>query len=136
MEEGLVKVTPNKTKAKSILKMAESTLDMIKTIDESKFQSNLAKEYYEIIRELTSAVLLLDGYKTYGEGAHRRVIEYLEKNYKQFSGYEISTIDELRVLRNRISYDGFFIQTDYIRRKKEVLEQVINKLTEIIQNRL
>ncbi len=136
MEEGLVKITPDKTKAKSILKMAETTLEMVKTIDENMFPSNLTKEYYDIIRELISAVLLLNGYKTYGEGAHKKIIEYLEKNYKQFSGYEISAIDELRIVRNRISYDGFFVQADYIKRKKDVIEKIINKLREIIKNSL
>lgn len=136
MEEDLIRVTPDKIKAKSILKMAEITLEMVKTIDENKFPSNAIKEYYEIIRELISALLLLDGYKTYGEGAHKRVIDYLEKNYKQFLDYEISTINELRIIRNRISYDGFFVQEDYINRKKEVIEAIINKLREIIKNRL
>ena len=64
MEEGLIKITPNGEKAKSILKMAETTIEMIRHIDKSRFPSNIIKEYYEVIRELTSIILLLDGYKT------------------------------------------------------------------------
>ena len=41
--------------------------------------SNITKEYYDLIRELISVVLLLDGYKTYGEGAHKKLIEYLNQ---------------------------------------------------------
>ena len=77
MEEGLIKVTPDKEKAKSILKMVDTTIEMIKLIDITKFSSNITKEYYDAIRELISVVLLLDGYETYGEGAHKKLIEYL-----------------------------------------------------------
>ena len=63
MEEELIRITPNKEKAQSILKMVNTTLDMIKQIDKSKFPSNVTKEYYEVIRELASIILLLDGYK-------------------------------------------------------------------------
>lgn len=136
MDDSLIKTTPDKEKAKSMLKMAETTLSMAETIDIEKFPSNLAKEYYDIIRELISAILLLDGYKTYGEGAHKKVIDYLAEKYKQFSEHEIKTIDELRAIRNRISYDGFFIQPDYIKRKKEVLGMIIKKLVELLNNKL
>ncbi len=136
-EEGLIKISSDKEKAKSVLKMAETTLEMVGTIDENKFPSNIAKEYYDIIRELISAVLLLDGYKTYGEGAHKRVIEYLGEKYKQqFSDHEISVIDDLRIVRNKVSYNGFFIHAEYLERKGSVILTIISKLRKIIKNRL
>lgn len=79
MEEGIIKTTPDREKAKSILKMVETTLEMISAIDARKYPSNVLKEYYEVIRELITVILLLDGYKTQGEGAHKKLIEYLEK---------------------------------------------------------
>jgi len=136
MEEDLIKITPNKEKAKSILKMVENTLEMIKQIDMVKFTSNVTKEYYEIIRELMTLVLLLDGYKTFGEGAHKKLIEYLEENYKQFNGYEISLIDSLRITRNKISYDGFFVERNYIERKLKDILNIIDKLKEIVKERI
>ena len=135
MEE-LTKITPNKEKAKSILKMVETTIEMINNLSTDKFPSNITKEYYEVIRELLSIVLLLDGYKTYGERAHKKLIEYVEKNYKEFSKYEISLIDNLRNTRNKIAYDGFFIEKDYIERKKKDIEIIIKKLKEIIKKKL
>ena len=135
MEE-LIKITPNKEKAKSILKMVETTIEMINNLSTDKFPSNITKEYYKVIRELLSIVLLLDGYKTYGEGAHKKLIEYVEKNYKEFSKYEISLIDNLRNTRNKIAYDGFFVEKDYIERKKKDIEIIIKKLKEIIKKKL
>src|SRR3989338_2554133 len=117
MEEGLIKITLNKEKAKSILKMVDTTIDMIGVIDITKFSSNVTKEYYDVIRELISVVLLLDGYKTYGEGAHKKLVEYLQSNYKEFNQYQISLIGDLRITRNKIAYDGFFVDKDYIKRK-------------------
>jgi hypothetical protein len=136
MGEDLIRVTPNKEKARSILKMVEKTLEMIDNLDIDKFPSNITKEYYEVIRELLSIVLLLDGYKTYGEGAHKKLIDYLESNYKKFSTYEISLIENLRNTRNKIAYDGFFVEKDYIERKKKDIDLIIKKLKEIIKKKL
>jgi len=136
MEEGLIKVTPDKEKAQSILKMVDTTLEMIKVIDINKFSSNVTKEYYDAIRELMGVVLLLDGYKIYGEGAHKRLVEYIESNYKEFSAYEISLIDDLRITRNKITYDGFFVDKDYIDRKRNDIKKIIDKLKGIIKRKV
>ena len=53
MGEELIRVTPNKEKAKSILKMVETTLEMIRQIDTHKFPSNVAKEYMVKLFRLT-----------------------------------------------------------------------------------
>ena len=135
MEDELIKVMPNKEKAKSILKMVETTLEMVKNIDINKFPSNLTKEYYDIIRELLSVILLLDGYKTYGEGAHKKLIDYLNMNYKEFNRSEIYLIDDLRNTRNKITYDGFFVDKNYIERKIRTIE-IIEKLKIIIKKKL
>ena len=136
MEEGLIRITPNKEKAQSILKMADITIEMIKAIDIGKFSSNVTKEYYDVIRELLSVILLLDGYKTYGEGSHKKLIEYIQSNYKEFNEYEISLLDDLRVKRNKIAYDGFFIDKEYIERKLKDIREIIGKLKGIIQKKV
>lgn len=135
MEE-LIKITPDKEKAQSILKMVETTLEMIKLIDQTKFPSNVTKEYYEVIRELASIILLLDGYKSIGEKAHKRQIEYLEANYKEFSEAETAMMDDLRITRNKIAYDGFFVKESYIERKLADILKVIEKLKELIDKKL
>lgn len=132
MDNGIVKTKPDKEKAKAILKMADTTLEMIKSIDLKKFPSLIIKEYYEIIRGLITAVLSADGVKTEGEGAHKRLINYLNENYKQFSQYEISTIDDLRIIRNRIAYEGFFVEESYLQRKIPDILKIIEKLRKIL----
>ncbi|MCZ7385380.1 MAG: hypothetical protein O8C67_17150 [Candidatus Methanoperedens sp.] len=136
MEEGMIKTIPDREKAKSILKMVETTLEMISAIDSRKYPSNVLKEYYEVIRELITVILLLDGYKTQGEGAHKKLIEYLEKNYPEFKRHEISLIDDLRLTRNRIAYNGFFVTDEYLERKMKEILAIIEKLRVIIYKKL
>ncbi len=133
---GLVKITPNREEAKSLLRMVESTLEMVKGIDKSKFPSQVTKDYYEIIRELMSVLLLLDGWKTQGEGAHRKIIEYIETTYKQLSRFEIMLIDELREIRNQIAYDGFFVKESYFDGRIKNILIIIEKLQQIIKQKL
>lgn len=136
MEENLIKITPDSEKVKSILKMVETTLEMIQSLDIDKFTSNVTKEYYEVIRELIGVILLLDGYKTHGEGAHKKLVEYLEKNYEEFNQEEISLIDNLRITRNKIAYDGFFVEKSYIERRLNDIKEIVIKLNNIIEKRL
>ena len=67
----------------------------------------IISDYYEIIKEMITAILLLDGCKTL---SHKDLIDYLKENYKEITSHELSLLDELRVLRNRIAYEGFFIE--------------------------
>ena len=129
-------MTPDKEKARSILRMAETTLEMIDSVDSGRFPSNVLKEYSEVMRELISVILLLDGYKTVGEGAHKRLIDYLEENYKEFEGHEISLLNDMRIARNKIAYNGFFITEDYLEREGKDIHVILEKLTGLIEEKL
>lgn len=132
----LIRITPNKEKASSMIRMVEITLNRIKDTDLNKYPSNITKDYYDTIRELIGIVLLLDGYKLYGEGAHKRQIDYLKDNYKLFKEYEINLIDELREKRNKISYDGFFVDREYVSDRINYIGKIISKLKDIIKSKL
>src|SRR3989344_4076554 len=99
---GMIKITPDKEKARSMLKMAKTTMDMASAIDYKRFPSNIIVEFYNVARQLMAVIALLDGFKTKGEGAHRTLIEYTAQNYKKLSAYEIHLLYDLRTLRNRI----------------------------------
>lgn len=132
MEE-ILKVAPDKEKAKSILKMADLRLEMIKEIKDEKFASPLIEEYYEIIKELATAVMTVDGFKT---TSHIRLIEYIQQNYSDFPAHEIYFLDQLRKLRNRIAYDGYFVKEDYLKRHCQDIQNIIKKLKVILENKL
>ena len=129
----LIKTTPDTEKAKSILKMTENTLELVKGLREEKFATHIIKDNYDILRELTAIIALLDGYKTVGEGAHKELIDYLRTHYKhKIIGNELQLFDELRIIRNKIAYDGFFVTLDYLKRNKESIATIIQKLKELI----
>jgi len=130
----IIKVTPNKKRAQSILSMIDTTLEMTNQIDK-KFTSNLTKEYYDCIREALTIIMLMDGYKTYGERAHKEAIEYLGQSYQEFTKKEIIFIDTMRDLRNKVYYEGFKINQDYLDRNNNRILEIINKLKTIIKSK-
>ena len=129
----LIKITPDNEKARSILKMTELIEERINNQDRKKMGALITADYYEILKELITAVLLMDGYKTL---SHRDLIEYLREKYKEFSSYELSFLDDLRVLRNRISYEGFFIEPSYLGRNEPLLKSLILKLKKLANGKL
>jgi len=131
----LIKITPDKERARNIVSMTSLIENRIKlqNHDRTKMSALMVADYYEIIKELITALMFTDGYKTL---SHKDLIEYLSENYKEFNGKEISLLDDLRVLRNRISYDGFNIDKTYLDRNEENFKKIITKLSVIIHKKL
>ena len=129
----IIKITLDKEKAKSILKMVELRVEMLKLIPLNKYASPLVEEYYEIIKELITAILLIEGYKTL---SHIELIRYIENNRKEFTEEDISVLDNLRILRNRVTYEGFFINTSYLERNEISFKEMIKKLKNLISMKL
>jgi hypothetical protein len=131
----LIKVTSNKERAKSILEMVNLIEERIKSQIKwkEKMCSLIISDYYEIIKELITAILLVDGYKTL---SHKDLIDYIKEKCKEFSQYEISVLDNLRILRNRITYEGFSVEYSYLERNEELFKSVIQKLKENVRKRV
>lgn len=129
----LIKITSDKEKAKNILKMISLIEERIKIQDKIRLSALILSDYYEIIKELITAILLIDGYKTL---SHKDLIDYLKKEYLEFSSYEISVLDDLRVLRNRITYEGFFVEPSYLNRNESLFRIIIKKLKTLILTKL
>ena len=91
----------------------------------------IISDYYEAIKELLTAVLLLDGYKTL---SHKDLIDYIQR-YSEFNPSDLSILDDLRILRNRITYEGFFIEVSYLQRNESNFKyKTITKSTNKIMN--
>lgn len=129
----LIRVTPDKERARSILKMTLLIEERIKLQDRKRMATLIISDYYEIIKELITAVLFIDGYRTL---SHKDLIDYLKENYQEFNEHEISVLDDLRVLRNRISYEGFLVDSAYLERNEKQLKAIIKKLTGLVNKRL
>ena len=135
----IIKITPDKVRAKSMLDTAKSTELYVKEIIEKvgvkENQSPLVRDYYEIIRELITAVMFCDGLKATSEMSHKEAIDYLSE-YNEFSQDEIAELQDLRDKRNKSSYEGRPIKSPYLENKKEKLDRIIEKLKKILEKRL
>ena len=129
----LIKITPNKERVKSILEIVSLIEERIKIQDKIKMVSLIISDYYEIIKELITAILLKDGYKTL---SHKDLISYIKSRYREFSQQEIIFLDNLRILRNRISYEGYKIDVSYLNRNEIIFKSIIKKLKKILKEGL
>lgn len=129
----IIKITPDKEKARNILKMISLIEERIQTQDKIKMAALIIVDYYEVIKELITAIMLIDGWKTL---SHKDLIDYIKEKYSEFNSKEISILDELRILRNRVSYEGFFIERSYLERNETLFNQMISKLKSLVNKRL
>jgi len=131
----IIKVIPDKEKVKSILQLIKEREEFVSSINHEKFSTNASENYYEIIKELSSALLLLDGLKTTGEYAHKDLIKYLV-NYKEFSESDVLFMDDLRIKRNNSAYDGKKIDPVYLINNKKRILELIERLKRVIKIKL
>ena len=122
MDDEIFKISKNEIRSDSLIEMAKERFSDIKK--ESKTYK-IIEEYYEIIKELITALMYSDGFKTL---SHKMLIFYLEKNYKNFNKSEILLIDELRKLRNNIVYYGQKVEKEFLINNEEEIISIINKL--------
>lgn len=132
--ENLIRIHPDKERARSLLKLAALRYEKIKTFDEEKEGSLIVEGCYEVAKELITAILFIDGYKTL---SHKDLIEYVNLNLRgNFSDLDISLLDQLRKLRNNIVYYGVFIEPGYVKRNKESIRKIISKLFDVCKKKL
>lgn len=122
-------------KAESIMNMVKNREEFVKSQVKCSFPNIIAENYYEIIKELSTAILLTEGYKTIGDYAHKELIERIFQKYKIGDEY-IFLVNDLRMKRNQSMYEGRKISKDYINFKQEKIENIIQKLKEILIKKL
>ncbi|MFH1398675.1 MAG: hypothetical protein ABIG95_01020 [Candidatus Woesearchaeota archaeon] len=130
----MLKVIPNRQLAISIKALTESRFLFLSSVDQEKFTTIVAETYYEIIKSLCSAILIIYGLKAHGEYAHRELI-------RAMAGYglnsnEIAIVDDLRVRRNNSLYEGREIEYSYLENLGKSTMHIIAKLRIILDNRL
>ena len=130
MKDEIFKISKNEIRARSLVDMAS---DRFKDIDKESKIYKIVEEYYEVIKELITALMYIDGLKTL---SHKMLIVYLEETYKDFNKPEIMLVDELRVLRNNILYYGQKVEKEFLINNEDALKDIIDKLFKILKNKL
>ncbi len=130
----LMRIQPDKERAKSLIILSELRLKKVEVYDEHTEASLIIEIYYEIAKELITAILFIDGYKTF---SHVDLVDYLKTSYnKDFDEFEIELLDQLRKYRNKIVYYGRFIDSSYLRMNKKNIISIIDKLYALCRNKL
>jgi len=125
----IINIRPDEQKSKSLKKMAEITLQRLKETDAEKYPSNTLTDYYDVMHKLMEALGLVEGIKIKGEGAHQELIDYISKQHR-LSEQTRQLLQQMRDYRNRISYEGFMINEQYIIAHQEKIESIIKELFE------
>jgi len=123
----IVNISPDEQKSKSLKMMAEVTLERLENTNKEKYPTNTLTDYYDVIHKLMEALTIRDGIKISGEGAHQELIDYIAKQgvfddqIKQF-------LQQMRIYRNRIAYEGFMVHKNYIMLNQEKIKEIIELL--------
>lgn len=129
ISEHIRKVEPDSEKIASIRKMCNVRLRVVKEIKiDGETASIIAADYYEIIKELLTALLLKNGLKS---NNHECLISFFRHKFPECE-YEYRIMHQLKNVRNRVSYDGIFVSKEYIDSNKLEFEHIFNLLDKLL----
>jgi len=132
MDEEIFRISRDRDRADDLFEMAKERLELIEIIPKDKTYK-IIEEFYEVIKELLTAVMYLDGYKTL---SHVKLLEYFSSNYDELDEKEIKLIDRLRRLRNGILYYGRRIGKEFLINNEEDVRRIIEILIELVGRKL
>ncbi|MFH1790289.1 MAG: hypothetical protein ABH832_04465 [bacterium] len=125
----VVKKSEDSSVASGLLSLANMRFEEVENLKNVTLK---VEAYYEVIRELLTALISNAGYKSY---SHECLISFLkEHNKESFDDSEIHLIDQMRLIRNDIVYRGDFVDEDFLERNKEKILMIISKLKRLIKD--
>lgn len=129
----VTRIRPDGERAEALLKMAELHEKRAQMTPLPEMTTLLIEEYYEIVKELITAIMSCHGWKT---TSHELLVGYLARFHPEFKHMEISLIDQLRQMRNDIDYRGIMINPEYATRNQTPILEVIGKLKTITRRQI
>ncbi len=82
------------------------------------------EDYYEIIKELTSALMILDGLKS---SNHECIVSYFAHRYPDHK-YEAEKLHELKNIRNNIQYEASIPEDEYLTKNELEFIHIVDML--------
>lgn len=129
IDRGRVKeVKKNPEQARSLIELAKRRFESIEKRMDYEYPQLLIEDYYEIMKELMSALLAIHGYKSY---SHECLISFIRQFYPDtLTQFQLRFLDDLRKLRSDILYRGREIADDYLDRNLSEIERILELLFE------
>ena len=130
-----LKIKPDREKARGIKNITQSRKNFIKYCKGKIFPTIICENYYEILKELATAIFLSEGIKFVGEYAHKEIFEELSKlmGLEQFEFY---LLDDLRIRRNGSLYYGEPFEEIYLKNNEEKIELLMKKIESFLNKEL
>ena len=123
------KIERDPAKITSLIKTAHTRLKYLKgqkvAVENVSF---IIEGYYEVMKELLSALLLSQGMRS---SNHQCLISFFAKNYPAHEA-EAHFISRLSFLRNRLNYYGENIDFTFYLQHTEDIDKVIKLLTSLL----
>jgi len=130
-----IKIQPDLEKAKGIKNLIQSRKDFVNNFRGKIFPTVICENYYEIIKELATALFLSKGVKFVGEHAHKELIENIAK-LLNFEESLLNFLDDFRVRRNGSLYYGEPFEKVYLNNNKEKIELLIKKIEDCLDKQI
>ncbi len=133
LKEDVRRKRPDTEEARALLLMAEKREAYISASRDAKeFASLIVEGYYEIIKEIITAIMSADGYKSY---SHECLIAFAGEFYK-LPKSQLMLLDQLRRVRNDINYRGFSVDSSYLERNERGIKEIIKALKAVLKEKL
>lgn len=101
-DKEIFRISKDIPRTKDLIEMAKERLNLVIKSLPKEIHYKFLEEYYEISLQLITAIMYSDGFKTL---SHVKAIEYL-KNYKEFSLFDVETLEQMRKFRHGVVYYG------------------------------
>jgi hypothetical protein len=132
MEDEIFKISKDVSRAKDLFQISKERLEIIEILPKDKTYK-IIEEYYEIILELMTVIMYVDGYKTL---SHVKVLEYVSQKYNILSNNQVKIIDALRKFRHGIVYYGKKVSEDYLINYRKEIIKIIKALDNLVESKL
>ena len=125
------KIEVDPDKIASLKETAEKRTVFIKKQDVTHQNvSFIVEGYYEVVKELLTALLLQQGLRSRN---HQCLISFFYKEYKEYEA-EAHLIAHMSYLRNRLNYYGEQIEYEFYEKNRKAFEEVITILKDLLKS--
>lgn len=123
----VIKVSPDKERAKSLIETSNKRIEMIKDINENNCNF-VFEDYYSSLLELLQAMVVLKGYKV----TNRICLGYYLKDIMKKEDLFL-IFDDIRYKRNSLMYYGKMMDFETAKQTIEKCEKLIEQIKKVLR---
>jgi len=130
-----IKIQSDFEKAKAIKKIVQNRKNFVKKIKNKDFDIIICENYYEIIKKLSTALLLCKGIKFVGDYAHKELIGETSK-LVEFDNSLLVFLEDLRKRRNGSLYYGEPFERTYLENHDSKINFIIKQVEDFLEKEI